>query len=540
MKPERLEQLLRTQPPDEPTYRGELLIGPRVARPTHAQFTGGRTRAGALGAMAVGVVVVGIAILAVGGPLASRSTVGPSTSPAPSQTAGPSTSAQALVPWIDATPAPSPTPEPSPDPRSYPTCTAGDLVLQAEGWGGATGSLAGGASVLNLTANPCTVTGRPSVALLDARGEVIAPATAPSAVDPGAAPVVLPSGGVAGVIIVWGNWCGAPPKLPLSVRLSLPDQGGTLTATVGQAPVSPAGVVPRCDSPGDGSSLGVPLSFSAPEPSSGGYQPDTCAVDGLAAYLGAWGGAAGSSYTRLVVSNTGSFDCLLDRAPTFELRDANGRRLVVAQSDLPPASASILLPAGWAAVATIGFSDWCTADPQTPLHADLLIASRRLAIDARSPIPVPACMAAPATPPPALFYYIPFATPGSPTAPEPDAADSLPVSVAISVLPPAAPGEALEYTVTLTNTDAYEKSISLEALCPTYTERLILPGAAGTIETHHALNCVPVAALEPGTPVSFAMRLPIPADAPPGAATLVWQLGARGPAVKATFQIRPN
>jgi hypothetical protein len=34
------------------------------------------------------------------------------------------------------------------------------------------------------------------------------------------------------------------------------------------------------------------------------------------------------------------------------------------------------------------------------------------------------------------------------------------------------------------------------------------------------------------------MRLPIPADAPSGTASLVWLLGTRGSGAKATFEIR--
>ena len=540
MKPERIEEVLRSQPPDEPTYRGELLLGPRLVRPTPPRATKGRPFAGALGALGIVLVVVALAAIAVGSAPSTRvPKLGSTTSPVPSSTAATSTPAGALVPWIDATPTPSPTPEPTPDPRSYATCTANDVVLEAEGWGGATGSLTGGAFVTNLTANPCTVTGRPAVDLLDAEGKVVAQASAPSAVDPDAALVVLSSGGVAGVIIAWNNWCGAPPRFPLSVRLSLPEQGGTLTAVVRQSPVGTADQVPRCDSPGDRPTLGVPLSFSAPEPSSGGYQPDACAADGLTVYLSEWGAAMGTSYARLVVHNVGPVDCLLDSEPTFEIRDATGRRLLVAQSDpLPASGATILLPAGWAAVATIGYSDWCTAQPLTPLQADLLVSSDHFPINARAPIPVPPCMAAPATPQPNLFYESPLATAGNPTAPEPDPVDTLPVSVILSRLSPTAPGAALEYAVTLTNIDAYDKPISLEALCPAYTERLFLPGNAGTFETHLALNCAPVAVLQSGAPVTFAMRLPIPADAPPGTATLVWQLGARGPGAKATFEVQ--
>jgi hypothetical protein len=146
-------------------------------------------------------------------------------------------------------------------------------------------------------------------------------------------------------------------------------------------------------------------------------------------------------------------------------------------------------------------------------------------------------MSAPQTSPPTLFYDGLLAIPGSPIAPEPDPADTLPVSVALSPLPATVPGGTLDYAVTLTNLSAFDKSLNLAALCPAYTERLYLPNEPKSIETHLALNCAPVGVLAANVGVTFTMRLPIPADSPTGTATLVWQLGTSGPAAKATFRI---
>jgi hypothetical protein len=467
--------------------------------------------------------------------------VGISTTSTPSASALPSTSPNAtqgspalgLIPWIDATPSPSPTPEPTPDPRTLPACTPDDLVLTAGGWGGATGSLAGGANVLNVTSTSCTVGGKPGVELLDNRGNVLALGAGEPASESDL--VVLPPGGVAGVIIVWGNWCGDPPARPLQVRVSLPIGGGALLAAIDDtAPGSP-GALPRCDSPGGGSTFGVPLPFAPPEPSAGGYQPEVCPFDALTAYLGTWGAAAGTSYATLAVLNRGSVDCLLPSSPTFELRDSAGARLLAAEatSSTPP----ILLPSGWAAIGDIGYADWCTPPPATPLQADLVVGSARLAIVARSEIPVPPCMADPATPPPTLFYETPLTIPGSPSPPEPDPVDTLPINVVISSLPATAPGATLDYTVTLTNVSDFDKPLNLAALCPTYVTKLILAGIGTSTVAHLRLNCDAAGVLEPNVPITFAMRLPIPAGTPPGAATLVWQLGDRGPAGKAALTI---
>jgi hypothetical protein len=117
--------------------------------------------------------------------------------------------------------------------------------------------------------------------------------------------------------------------------------------------------------------------------------------------------------------------------------------------------------------------------------------------------------------------------------------DTLPVAVTLPELPSVSAGETLEYTVTLTNITPFGKTLNLAAFCPTYTERLFLPGAGAAIETQLALNCGPAGVLQPNALATFAMRLPIPTDATPGTASLTWQLGARGPAAKVTFEIRP-
>jgi hypothetical protein len=536
MRLERIEELLRLQPPDEPRYPGQLLSGPRMVRASQAEIRGRRPFAAALNAATVIMVLLGVVVLVlVLGPLAAAPKVTPSTSTTASESPQASP-ALGVIPWLDATPMPSPPPEPTPDARTLPACTSDDVVLAASGWDGATGSLAGGASVVNLSSSSCTVGGKPGIELLDGRGTVIARGpTAKSA--PGGQLVVLQPGGVASVGTVWMNWCGTPPMTPLSVRLFLPGSAGELVATIrGAVPATP-NEVPRCDSRGTGSTIGVSPAFATPEPSEGGDQAQDCAADKLAAYLGDWVPAAGTSYANLVVLNVDGVECRLGTSPTLELRDAAGRHLVVARSEPPAASAStVLLPPGWAAIVPIGFSNWCSPPPATPLRADLLVGSARLAIEARSPIPVPPCMSAPQTPPPSLFYDGMFAIPGSP-APEPDPVDSVPVSVTLSALPASSPGGTLQYTVTLTNVSPYNKPLNLAALCPAYTVRLFLPNNPNAIETHFALNCEPVGVLGANLPVTFAMRLPIPTEAPTGTATLVWQLDTRGAAAKATFTI---
>jgi len=542
MRPERIEELLKAKPPDEGVYRGELVLDTPTARATTA-VTRARpslaSAAAAVGTVAlVSLVLVALVLGPLAGPSPSPSPAPPSASPSPQPSPGrsPQAANPGVIPWIDATPVPSETPETTADPHALPACTSEDLALSAEGWGGATGSLAGGATVVNVSSATCAVAGRPASVLLDARGKVIArQASGPASSSD---VVALPPGGVAGVTTVWQNWCGTPPRRPLSLRLSLPAGGGDLSAVLRPGRGTLDGV-PRCDAPGAGSTVGLPVPFSAPAPSDGGYQPDTCTPDALAAYLGRWGAAAGTSYASIVVLNASSFDCLLAPSPTLELRDAGGRLMATAPLPSPAASAPILVPSGRAAAAMLGFADWCLSPPAMPLRLDLRVDGGAVKVDARSGIPVPGCMSAPQTPPPMMFLDSPLSVPGNPIAPPPNPVDSLPLRVTISAPATAAPGSELDYTVTISNQSTDGTAYDLAALCPEYSERLFLPGARAATVTRHMLNCRPAGVLEAGLSLTFAMRLSIPPDAPTGRAALVWMLGDLGPSAKAVFQIEP-
>ena len=444
-----------------------------------------------------------------------------------------------VVPWIDATPVPSPTPEPTPNPSSLPTCSAPGLLLAPTGWEGATGSLAGGASVINISDTPCRVGGKPAVELLDSSGSVIA---AGSEATPGSADsVALPSGGTAVAALVWDNWCGPAPHYPLSLRITLPQVGGQLTAALRGYFAGAMGALPRCDTPGAGSSIGVPIGFSTPEPSSGASKPKACAAEQLIAFSGKWGAAAGTLGTGLVIANAGgsiALDCELPASPVLELRDGEGRVLANAQPF--PSPNPTVIPADQAATVGVGLADWCRAAPPQPLHFALLVGSMEVKVTDTSPIPVPGCNSIPQTPPPSFFYFGPLTVPGGPVAPEPDTCvETLPISVSVSALPSAKPGATVKFIVTLTNHSGYAKPLNPTSACPNYTERLILAGSGRTVESHFALNWPPDRMLPANGSAAFEMRLQFPTDAPAGTATLIWRLGDRGPAAKTTLVIEP-
>jgi hypothetical protein len=410
----------------------------------------------------------------------------------------------------------------------------------AGGWNGATGSLAGGASVINASNEPCAIGGKPGVDLFDSAARLIARGQNPTSPEP-ADLVPLPTGGTASVITVWSGWCGEPPARPLHLRLRLPDDKTELTARVDEAGGSET-AVPRCDSPGSDSSFGVPLPFEAPEQVPPDYPPEDCAVDRLQGFLGTWGAAAGTSYASMFILNRDRVDCALGIEPRIEILDFFGHVLV---NDEPASSAApgstLALPAGSVAVGSLGFADWCSAAPASPLAANVVIDGIRLPLELRSDIPVPPCMEAPGTSsPPGLFYDRSLAIPGGELAPEePNSMNGLPVRVSIEIPASVAPGTDQDYIVDLLNVSQFGKPINLFPPCPSYTESLTLPGTTRDVPTTYQLNCGQSVVLEPGAPVRFAMRIAIPPDSAAGTASLVWQLGARGPSGKTAFVIAP-
>jgi Domain of unknown function (DUF4232) len=541
MKPERIEQHLRDAPPDEPVYTGRLDLDADAERRRPGRF--GR------GVLLATAAVTAVAALAIGlllGQLAPARVGGPTGSPEPSGSPGATPAPEpswplGVIPWIDASPSPSPAPPstPTPDPAAYPACAASDLAMVGGGWGGLTGGqLSGGAYVVNISIAPCRVSGVASVVLLDVSGtQIAAPYAGQSSAAP--TPIALPPAGVASVGFAWSNWCGAKAALPLQLRLTLPDDGGTLTGPVraigqNQPPGGTATQFPGCLDASTGSSISAVSAFT-PAQSSAAPASHACVAGQLAAFSGRTGPAAGTEWTTLFVLNVPGFTCTLPASPTLELRDADGKLLVTAQPS-PPANATLTLPSATAASTVVGLSDWCTATPKLPLALDLVIGGTRVPVVISEPLYDPGCNSPGETHPPYFGYGGALALPTTPPPPPPNPGDILPVSVTISAPPAVVRGRTLYYTVTLTNQEPAGKPDHLEAMCPSYTEQLVLADNR-VIEATYALNCAAAGTLEPGASITFGMELPVPADAQPGLAALVWHLGEVGAGAKAQFNV---
>ena len=520
-----------------------------LAEPVPATIMVGRGSlgSGGLGSLRWASLAVAVGLVAVLGSLViGRTPAAPTGSPEESQAAteaAPTTPPGAIA-WIDE-PYVTPTPEPTEPPSALPLCDPTRLAMVAGGWGGATGSEASGVTIVNVAQVPCRLDPPVEAALRDATGALVA-STPPIALwyRPGLDAIGLGAAGSAWATVVWSNWCGSnPPAGPLELDLTMPAADGGDRTLRTQVKVPEQGYsTPRCDAPGAGSGLGV-LQFQPTGAGSGGTDLQPCAPADLVAWSGDWGAAAGTSYSEIAVLNTSGFDCLFPAGPTIELRDADGRVAIAFAPETPllRPGATFVLPDGASAGSWLAFADWCSTPPSLPLRADVVLGGARLDVSPMpgelATIPVPPCMAEPGAAPPPSFNPAPFALPDAPEPPPSDPGDSLPFGVAIPTLPPASPGSTYIYTVTLTNASAYDKPINLSAACPSYVQRLFLPGEPGSIETRRLLNCEPAGVLTVGLSATFEMRLEIPEAAAAGTATLEWQLGELGQGVKLPLEI---
>jgi hypothetical protein len=102
-------------------------------------------------------------------------------------------------------------------------------------------------------------------------------------------------------------------------------------------------------------------------------------------------------------------------------------------------------------------------------------------------------------------------------------------AISLSVPPTATTGGDLAFTVTITNRGT---APALLSPCPTYTEDLIVAGAAlkPPAPQQFLLNCAAIGnALAPGANVTLQMHYAVPVTIPPGPVELVWGMDPGGP-----------
>lgn len=532
MEPERIEELLRQRPRDEPGFNRPV---PTLASPV----VGFRVATGRSGLAAAGasVLLVGaVALIFIGSQVAH----GPGSSPgasgsAPTQTSQPS--GVAAIPWIDTRYVPQP-PDPTAAPSSFGLCPADRTALLAGGWSGAGGPITGSIAFMNMSLDACRIEAPTGVVLFDASGNEAARNLGPEALASGG--TVVPSGGVATAQVVWANWCGAAPAglLEIAVTVSLGGDGAPAEATL-RTHVdswSPAVSPPTCDAPAEPSALNVAQLKG--RPTLGGYRRLPCDSSSLRVFDTGWGAATGSMYGRLVIANASALDCDLPSQPTVGVTDAAEKLLL---NQMGPTSSETALPAGATVTVELSLSDWCANPPSRPMALRFDLGSEHLPIElgvGDGEVPLPGCNSTPETPAP-TFDVGPFVAAGASSEEQPvDPGDLLAPNLAVSIAAPTtvAPGDVVAFSVTLENHNPYGKPYDLAGMCPSYLEQLLIEGNPAVSE-RYLLNCDPAGVLAPGESQTFAMQIRVPVDAAKGMALLVWQLGQSGPPVQVSLSV---
>jgi hypothetical protein len=143
-------------------------------------------------------------------------------------------------------------------------CNAARLEVRGGRMGGGTGTAHADLYFTNVGSMSCSLSGEPKrVEFLRTDGTALA--ITPQGPEPPPVPAATLGPGVrdaASVAYNWANWCGTTPG-PLRVRVDLPT-GGSVTGPFDGPPGYD--LVPRCDQPGQPSSLILLWGFANPTP----------------------------------------------------------------------------------------------------------------------------------------------------------------------------------------------------------------------------------------------------------------------------------
>jgi hypothetical protein len=150
----------------------------------------------------------------------------------------------------------------TPTPTSGPVnCQSFDLTGRILDWLGAAGSRIADIEITNKSSTACRVRGTPGLRLVDATGRVLIDSASLGAsgrphVASGDPSFEVAPGGTLRTQVEASNYCGPDPVLPLSIKLVLPANAGTLTARPASG-VSSDESVPPCNGPGSGPQIAM-------------------------------------------------------------------------------------------------------------------------------------------------------------------------------------------------------------------------------------------------------------------------------------------
>jgi hypothetical protein len=246
MTPDRIEQLLRTEPvADEARFVARAL--PASVVDVRARL--GRRRGSAVMRFAAASAVGAVAVVAIAlGTTRLGDARGPSGGEVPSGSAS-----QDAVATTPATPVATP---------NHDRCTAADFAVTSDPWDAGAGSR-GTRVVFRVvdSVDECTLGGSLAARIVDASGAVLVEGASDPSLD-----ARIRAGTQLEIGVSWSNWCGAEPAQPIAVSVTL---AGDDTAIPLVPPAGSEVLVPPCMGSGQGSVLNVtpfePSTRPAPE-----------------------------------------------------------------------------------------------------------------------------------------------------------------------------------------------------------------------------------------------------------------------------------
>jgi hypothetical protein len=132
-----------------------------------------------------------------------------------------------------------------PQPGKHGACRAKQLGVFADTEGGG-GAMVGGFQLRNRGSEVCSLRGRPDLAMLDQAGKPLPVRVLPTR----DVAVRLRPQAAAEVRFQWRNWCRLNFPATVTMRLRLPNGGGTVTVRTQPGR-------PRCDAPSEPSTLAI-------------------------------------------------------------------------------------------------------------------------------------------------------------------------------------------------------------------------------------------------------------------------------------------
>jgi Protein of unknown function (DUF4232) len=265
-----------------------------------------------------------------------------------------------------------------------------------------------------------------------------------------------------------------------------------------------------------------------------------------------YGGAAGTMYTDVRVTNASRGTCYLQGTPGAQVLDGKARLVVDGTKAVGavPGTPSVeggdpvaVLPPGGSTDLSIGWVDWCGPAIAGPFSFAIVLPAEGGRLVSTwgpgvQPMATPvACMGGASS---EVFSNGPFQPQAGSVTPTPEATP-LPPQVTFGNLPTGSIplGATIHYTVTLTNVSGAPLDLRAFAdgsSCPTYEE--LLAQASPTTPLAFTLNCSSLGLIAPGASVTFAMQMPT-TGLRAGSYTLFWVLAPDrlGPSGKVSVTI---